>query len=137
MTTSQTSTSHETTPHETMADAVRRCQEAYIGALRIWADSFQWYLPTSDAKLHKTAELVDKVFDYYHHVLSGQRDYYHHVLVSQREYTKDLLAVTTSAATKAASAAQDAAQEVQGVVRETAPKRDMHDGAKEATLKRG
>ncbi|MBV9162579.1 MAG: hypothetical protein JO281_13760 [Pseudonocardiales bacterium] len=114
-----------TTSRETMTDAVRRGQEAFTGALQIWADSFQWFVPTSDAKLRGAVELVDKVFDFYHHVLT-----------SQREYTKSLLAVTTSAATKAASTAQNAAKGVQDVAQETAPKRDMHDGAKESALKR-
>jgi hypothetical protein len=119
-------TSQMTMSQETMTDAVRRCQEAFAGVLQIWVDSFQWYMPTSDARFRSAVELVDKTYDFYHHAL-----------VSQRECAKNLLAVTTTAAHKAASATQNAAKEVQGVVRETAPKRDMHDGAKEATLKRG
>lgn len=116
--------------HETMTDAARRGQEDFTSALQIWADSVPWFVPwfapISDAKLRSTVHLVDRTFDYWDHVLE-----------CNREYTKSLLAVTTSAAHKVASATQNAAKEMQGVVRETAPKRDTQDGAKEAALKRG
>jgi hypothetical protein len=99
------------TSHETMTDAARRGQEAFTGALQIWADSVQRFAPTSD-KLRGAVEVVDKMYDFADHMLA-----------SQREFAKSLLAVTTSAATKAASAAQDAAKDMEDVAKEAAPEK--------------
>jgi hypothetical protein len=116
-----------TTSYETMTDPARRGQEA--GPWKSWADSVPWFASTPDAKLHGAVEFVDKMFDFYHHMLAYQSAYYHHVLACQQEYTKGWLAVTTLATTKAGSAAQAAAKEA-------APKRDTRDGAMEAAPKR-
>lgn len=123
-----------TTSHEIMTDAAHRGQEAFTGALQIWADSIQKFAPTSHTKLRGTVEVVDTMFDF------AER-----MLASQREFTKILLAVTTSAATKATSAAQHAAEDMQyaakdmqDVAKETTPRTDTHDSAnaKAATLRK-
>lgn len=108
-----------TTPHDTMTDAARRGQEAFTSALQIWADSVHKFAPTSNARWHGAVEVVDTMFDFADHMLA-----------SQREFTKVWLSATTSAATTAASAAQHAAKDMQHVAKETAPARDMRDGAK-------
>ncbi len=100
-----------TTSHETMTAAARRGQEAFTGALQIWADSVQRFVPTAD-KMRGAVEVVDKMYDFADHMLA-----------SQREFTKSLLAVSSSAATKAASAAHDAAKDMQEVTKEAAPKK--------------
>lgn len=110
-----------TTPHETMTDAARRGQDAFAGALRIWADSMHKFAPTSNTRLHSAVEVVDTMFDFADHMLA-----------SQREFTKLWLAATTSAATKAASAAQHAVKDLQDVAKDTAPTRDMQDVAEPA-----
>jgi hypothetical protein len=110
-----------TTPHETMTDAARRGQEAFTGALRIWADSVHKFAPTSNARWHGAVEVVDTMYDFADHMLT-----------SQREFTKVWLAATTSAATKAAAAAEYAAKDMQDVAKETAPTTDMRDGVKAA-----
>lgn len=67
---------------------------------------------------HRAVEFVDRIFDFYDHVLA-----------CQREFAKSWLVLTTSAATRATSAAHD-------VTKEPAPKRDVHDGVKEPALQR-
>jgi len=113
-----------TTAHETLTDSARRSREAFTGALEIWADSVERFAPISDARLHGAVELVDKTFDFYHHVLA-----------CQHEFMKSWLAVTASAATKVASAERSAAKgmarDMHEVAREAAPKRDIHDGVPE------
>jgi hypothetical protein len=109
------------TVHDTMTDATRRGQEAFTGVLQIWADSLEKLAPNSDAKVHRAVELVDKTFDFYHHVLA-----------CQQEFIKSWLAITASAATKVASAelgaARDLARGLHEVAREAGPKRDTYDG---------
>ncbi len=100
-----------TTSHETVTDAARRGQEAFTGALQIWADSMQRFVPTAD-KVRGAVEVVDRMYDFADHMLA-----------SQREFTKSLLAVSSSAATKATSVAHDAAKDMQDVAKEAAPKK--------------
>ncbi|MGH3812569.1 MAG: hypothetical protein ACRDUV_08950 [Pseudonocardiaceae bacterium] len=104
-----------TATQETVTDATRRGQDATISVLDAWADIVKKMVgsfPTPDGKIPDTAEVVDKYFDYVEHILA-----------TQREFAKNMMAVTTSAASKAASAAQDAAKDMQEPAKNAAAKK--------------
>ena len=100
-----------TTSQETMTDAARRGQDAMNSVMQMWADTFQKFLPVSDTGLRGAMEAVD-----------GMYDFAEQILLAQREFTKNMLAATTSAATKAAYATQDAAKDAEYVAK------DMQEG---------
>jgi hypothetical protein len=100
-----------TTSQETMTDAARRGQDAMNSVMQMWADTFQKFLPVSDTGLRGAMEAVD-----------GMYDFAEQILLTQREFTKNMLAATTSAATKAAYATQDAAKDAEYVAK------DMQEG---------
>ncbi|MGH3784005.1 MAG: hypothetical protein ACRDRO_26160 [Pseudonocardiaceae bacterium] len=98
-----------TMSQETMTDAARRGQEAW---LQIWTDSVERFMPVSDTKLRGAVEAVDGMFDFAEQML-----------MIQREFAKSMLTATTSAATKAASYTREAAKEAKDVAK------DLQDGA--------
>jgi hypothetical protein len=64
-------------------------------------------------------------------------DFVEHMLATQREFAKNLMAVTTSAASKAASAAQDAAKDMQGAARDMqGAAKDMQEPARNPAVKK-
>ncbi|MQA14382.1 MAG: hypothetical protein GEV09_09460 [Pseudonocardiaceae bacterium] len=78
-----------TTPQEQFTDAARRGQDAMTTALQGWADNMQKLagtVPVGQAKLPRTDEVVDNMFDFAEQMLA-----------TQREFTKSLLAATTPA----------------------------------------
>ncbi|MGH3972402.1 MAG: hypothetical protein ACRDS9_03625 [Pseudonocardiaceae bacterium] len=89
-----------TTSQETMADTARRGQDAFSSALQFWVENLQKFVPAYDARMRGAAEVVDTTFDFAEHML-----------ITWRDVTKSMLAISTSAATKAASATQDAAKD--------------------------
>ncbi|MBV9030656.1 MAG: hypothetical protein JO364_10195 [Pseudonocardiales bacterium] len=124
-----------TTWRETDHDTARYSQGAFTYPLEIWADWVQKFVdpePYLRARRHRAEEVVDEYF----HVLER-------ILAIQREAVKRVVASYTWTATKAASTVHDVAKEVHDVAkevhdvaREAPPKRDMHDGARESTLKK-
>ena len=74
------------TTAETMVEMTRRGQEAFVSAMRIYADAWKpifgmW--PTLDAKAPSAEEVVDKAYDCVAQALT-----------TQREFTKTWLATT-------------------------------------------
>jgi hypothetical protein len=87
-----------TTTQETITEVTRRSQDAITSAVQIWADSVQRFVglvPTPEAKVPSTDEVVDHAFNF-----AAQ------ALATQREFTKSLLAATRSVTTNAAWATQ-------------------------------
>jgi hypothetical protein len=104
-----------TTSYETVNDTARHSQEALAHAVQDWADSVQKFVgpaPTLHAKVARANEVVDKYFN-----VAAQ------MVASQREFTKSILALTTSAATKAMHEAEGVAKNTQEVVKEMGPKK--------------
>lgn len=90
------------TTTETMAEVTRRSQEAFVGAVQIWADSIQGFvdlLPAPDAEMPSADDVVDKAFDFFAQALA-----------TQREATKSLLAAGKSVVSGAAWVARGATE---------------------------
>jgi hypothetical protein len=88
-----------TTSQQTISDAARSGQGAFVHAVQIWADNVQKFIgwvPTRDGKVPSANEVVDSYF----RVLEQ-------ILYFQREVAKSFLATST----KAAWAMQDVANE--------------------------